>query len=149
MTIKQTLAKIKRANDRIEVLNKELDLQRSELEFECTICRAKHRIKDCVALQNHSYTSPRGCSDGDYWTADELWAVCPDHPAYASRFLFQSYYSVPWPSRENYAHNAESQFKRLFKKLFRENHDQYREQVKHNNNFYIDNNHDYFGINIK
>lgn len=40
-------------------------------------CGGLHAIKDLTYIQTHWYTSPHGCSGGDYWNQGEGQFNCP------------------------------------------------------------------------
>ena len=40
-------------------------------------CGTLHAIKDLTYIQTHWYTSPHGCSGGDYWNRGEGQFICP------------------------------------------------------------------------
>lgn len=128
-------------------LLEKLSKQKANKTFKCG-CGKLHKIKDCIAIQTHWYESPHGCTGGDTWHTGEIQIICPitDNK---NRILFDSYYKVEWTLRNDYSHNAESQFKRNYLNLFKSIINDYKEDNrKWWNNYYIDRNHDKFGINI-
>jgi len=141
--------------DKIKALEKELKTQRKNLakersskEFNCG-CGSKHKIKDCIAIQTHWYTSPSGCSGGDYWNEGELQIVCPDTDS-KNRLLYKTNYALDYKDRNKYKYSAEIQFNNIYKGLFKSIVDDYEEDKRsHWNSYWIDNNHEYYGINIK
>lgn len=136
----------------------QLDLEKSKLlklvdqecankTFKCG-CGKSHKIKQCVALKSHYYEGPTGCTGGDYWAYSELQVVCPDTDN-KNRFLYDSKYSISWDLRNHYAHSAEMQFNRKYIHLFKEVIDVYGDDKrKWWNNYYVDKNHEKFGIHI-
>jgi hypothetical protein len=142
--------------EQLDALSKErdklldaLDKEHANKQIRC-ICGKMHRIKNCEAIQTYWYTSPHGCTGGDYWNEGELRFVCPDDPEVINRLLFSSSYAVPYDKREHYAHNAEDQFKRKYKRLFKSVTDDYDKDHLGIRavNYYIDHNHAKFSIDI-
>ena len=99
-----------------------------------------------MAIQTHWYTPPRGCTEGDYWNEGELQFVCPE-TGIINRLLFSNY-DVPYEERMDFDNNPGKQFKRNYKKLFREVKESYDRTTpdKLVNNFYIDKNRRKFGL---
>lgn len=126
-----------------------LDQQRGRKKFQCGCCHAMHAIKDCDVIQTHWYTSPSGCTGGDYWNDGELQIICPatDHK---NRVHFSSYYAVDYSLRNAYAHSADAQFKRLYKHLFKSVIDDYdKDQRSWVNLNYFDEHRARFDLHIK
>lgn len=75
--------KIAKAKEKVKELEAELDALNGELPIECQSssngegCGAIHKIKDIVYIQSFWYTSPHGCSGGDYWNYGEGRFRCP------------------------------------------------------------------------
>jgi hypothetical protein len=128
-------------------LLKQLDTQRANKQFKCG-CGKMHRIKNCAVIQDHWYTRPSGCTDGDYWNEGELQVICPDTDK-KNRLFFDNY-DVEWDKRSHYTHNAGQQFSRIYKQLFKEVFDDYKkDQREWWNNHYFDENHMKFGLHVR
>ncbi len=124
----------------------EIDVRNKNRTIRCNGCEDSHKIGDLAAIQTHWYTPPRGCTEGDYWGEGELQFICPE-TGIINRLLFNNY-DVPWEERGKYSNNPGEQFKRNYKKLFREVKDSYGETIpgKWVNNFYVDQNREQFGL---
>jgi hypothetical protein len=73
-------------------INREIDGQRDFLDVltnakaeilgrtlvKCVCCSVATPIKDIDYIQTHYYTSPHGCSGGDYWNEGSGKMVCPN-----------------------------------------------------------------------
>lgn len=117
-------------------------------------CGKMHAIKTCDAIQSHYYTPPSGCTGGDYWNTGEIYIICP-LTKQRNRLLYKSYWEVDYENREKYAYNAEKQFRRLFSSKFKSitpehNYENERSDLIRQswNNYYIDQNHKKFDIEI-
>jgi hypothetical protein len=130
-----------------EKLLAELHKERASLTFFCG-CGVPHRIKDCHALEKMAYTSPHGCMGGDYWSFSELNVICPLTDK-KNRFLFD-YTKVDWSLRDHFNHSAQAQFFRMYQKLFKSSKPDYdKDKREWWNNYYVDENHEVFGIDTK
>lgn len=71
---------IKEVEDKLDLLFKERDLLLARTLLQCMYCNQKHMIKDLTYIQGHWYTSPSGCTEGDYWNEDttEFSFICPN-----------------------------------------------------------------------
>ena len=125
---------------------KEIDRRNKKRSIKCGGCENYHEIGSLAAIQTHWYISPRGCVGGDYWNEGELQFVCPE-TGIVNRLLFNNY-DVPWEERKIYKNDPEQQFKRNYKKLFKEIVDSYNEKSlgKWVNNCYVDENRGKFGL---
>lgn len=129
------------------LLEQKLEIQRANKQFKCG-CGKMHRIKNCIVIQAHYYVPPSGCTDGAYWAQTELQIICPDTDK-KNRLLFSNH-DINWRDRSAYRHNAEEQFKRIYKELFKEVIDDHEKDTRQWwNNFYIDKNHKKFGLHIE
>jgi hypothetical protein len=138
--------RIKILQEQLEVEKQNLKEERANKEFVCG-CGKYHKIKDCVVIQTHWYTAPSGCSDGDYWNSGELQIVCPDTD-FKNRILFKNF-NIPWEKRNLFDYDASAQFSRIYKYLFKAVVDDYdKDRRKAWNNYWVDNNHEYYGIKI-
>ena len=132
--MKEIKAKIARAYERIEKLGKQLKKIRRNLDIPCG-CGEAHKIKDCDAIQTHWYTPPRGCTEGDYWSRGELQIVCPvSHTS--NRIL----------SRDT---KLEKLFWSLYKDCFASVRDMYADRSSSWNNPFLDDNKEYYGLEIE
>lgn len=131
--LRKTLVAIERKKDKL----------RSALMFPC-VCGEIHKINECVVDQMHDYVPPHGCSGGDYWVSGELHITCPVKGLY-NRCLFAQPF---WKHAGEYDWNAEMQFKRMFKHLFKDVRDVFINRNAHNN-YFFDRNHQVFGIKVK
>ena len=115
-------------------------------KIKCGGCEDSHRTGDLIAIQTHWYTSPHGCTEGDYWSEGELQFVCPE-TGITNRLLFDNY-DVPYENRKDFEHNPAEQFKIRYKSLFREVRDSYDEHTpgKWANNYYVDQHRKQFGL---
>lgn len=112
------------------------DKVRSNRTFVCG-CGKRHRIRECVVIQTHWYTSPSGCSNGDYWNEGELQIICPDTDN-KNRILFNDY-DTPWEKRNHYVYSPQMQFSRIYRDLFNEVIQDYKEDERAwMNNYHFD-----------
>jgi len=127
-------------------IREKIDKRNEKRSIQCSGCNELHKIGDLVAIQTHWYTPPSGCTEGDYWNEGELQFVCPETGT-INRLLFNNY-DVPWEERRIYKNNPESQFKRMYRKLFKEVKDSYDKEILGEwvNNSYIDKNRRKFGL---
>lgn len=142
--IEQRLAVLATEQQKLE---QQLETQRANKQIRC-VCGKMHRIKNCVVIQTHYYVPPSGCTDGAYWGEGELNVICPDVDI-KNRLLFSNN-DVNWRERNDYKYNAQDQFKCIYKKLFKEVVDDYKEDTrKWINNYYIDQSHKKFGLCVE
>lgn len=144
--------KIQQKLDDLETQTKELlvaqNKGRANKRFPC-YCGKYHTIKNCEVIQTHWYVQPRGCTDGDYWNEGELQIVCPEKDG-KNRLLFTSSHTFPWEHRSEYDYDAQAQFKRIYKYLFKKVIDDYDTDTRPwVNNYYFDHNQERFEIKIK
>jgi hypothetical protein len=112
------------------------DKLRANKTFVC-LCGHRHQIKECVVIQTHWYTLPSGCTDGDYWSEGELQIVCFDTDK-KNRVLFDDY-DMPWEKRRMYEHSANTQFSHMYRHLFKEVIQDYKEDDRAwVNSYYFD-----------
>jgi hypothetical protein len=122
-----------------------IDKRNSRRTIKCDSCEDSHKIKDVVAIQTHWYTSPQGCTGGDYWSEGELNFVCPE-TGVRNRLLFNNY-DVSWEERKHYKNDPEEQFKMTYKDLFKEVVKTYeKNDPEFVNNHYVDRNRKKFGL---
>ena len=144
---KQILVEIHKCEEEISELTMKLSEKRANLKFKCG-CGKLHKIKDCVVIQSHWYTRPSGCSDGDYWNEGELQIICPATDV-KNRAMFSNY-DVAYENRNRYAYNAEKQFSRIYKPLFKAVIDDYNKDKRNFWNIhYFDENHKKFGLHVE
>ena len=92
MTIAEIDAETATLNKKLEELRKQkLEIIRQE-PIKCTKCGETSALNDWTFIQDHWFTYPRGCNEGDYWNdspVDLCHIVCPkcsnrkriyDHP---------------------------------------------------------------------
>ena len=135
-----------------ELRNKEnrilgaIDERNRKRKIQCGACDDFHEIGNLKAIQTYWYVPPRGCSGGDYCREGELQFVCPE-TGIVNRLLFSNY-DVPWEERKDFDNDLEEQFKRNYKKLFKEVIDDYDKATfgKWVNNYYVDENREKFGL---
>lgn len=143
--IQEAKALVKTHNEQIVSLKDLISQLRGTFKLPCARCKTEHKIADLTAVQTYWYTSPYGCTEGDYWTAGELQVLCPDCGAY-NRLLFDNY-DVPWEKRKEYSHNPEAQFRQSYKPLFQSVDDLYGDQSEPTvNNYFVDVNRVMFGL---
>lgn len=58
-------------------VEKRKDIERQCL-LQCQKCSAESVVGETEYIQTHWYTSPHGCTGGDYWNAGEGQWVCPN-----------------------------------------------------------------------
>src|SRR3989344_6878999 len=104
-----------------------IDIRNKIRKIKCGVCEDSHKIGDLTAIQTHWYTPPRECVEGDYWNEGELQFVCPE-TGIINRLLFDNS-DVPWEERRIYENDPEQQFKRNYKKRFKEVVDRYDEKT--------------------
>lgn len=124
-----------------------IDQKRANKTFPC-LCGKRHAFKKCDVIQTHWYTSPSGCTEGDYWNMGELQIICPvtDHK---NRLLFSSYYNVPYENRRDYNWNIGMQFSRLYKHLFKSVIDDYdKDNRPWVNCYHIDENYKKYDLHL-
>ncbi|MEA3378178.1 MAG: hypothetical protein U9Q69_00915 [Nanoarchaeota archaeon] len=132
--------KLKKNREDERLILKRIDKRNSQRKIKCACCGNFYEIRDLQAIQTHWYTPPRGCSEGDYWSEGELQFVCPE-TRIINRLLFDTY-DIPKEERRIYENNPSEQFKRHYKKLFKEVLDVHTE-----NNFYTKDNSNNFENN--
>ncbi|MEK6843931.1 MAG: hypothetical protein AABX83_00740 [Nanoarchaeota archaeon] len=122
-----------------QILGK-IDVRNKNRRIKCGGCEDSHKIRDLTAIQTHWYTSPHGCTGGDYWNEGELQFICPE-TGIINRLLFNNH-DVPWEERDNYTNDPEEQFKINYKGLFKEVKDSYDKTTPNRwvNNYYADQN---------
>lgn len=137
---------MKELHNLIEQVEEKIDARNSNREIECSSCEESHKIRELKAIQTHWYTSPSGCTGGDYWTEGELQYVCPENDV-RNRLLFRNY-DVSHEERKHFKNNPEKQFSSMYKGLFKEVEDNHDEPFSegHVNNFYVDKNRKKFGL---
>lgn len=128
-----------------QVLEK-IDKRNKKRSIQCSGCDNYHEIGNLTAIQKYWYISPRGGIGGDYWNQGELQFVCPE-TGIVNRLLFNNR-DVPWEERKIYKNDPEQQFKKNYKKLFKEVVDSYDEKPQGEwvNNYYVDENRGKFGL---
>jgi hypothetical protein len=128
-------------------LYKKIEDIRANKQIKCG-CGKTHRIKNCVAVQTHWYEGPSGCIGGDMWHEGELHFVCPE-TGDRNRLLFSNN-DVPYDKREEFVNNAERQFKSRYTNLFKEVVQEHKRTSGSSwNNYYVDQNHEKFGLKIE
>lgn len=139
-------AQLTELRDKEELVLKAIDERNKRKKILCSACNNYHTIGKLRAIQTHWHTPPRGCTGGDYWNEGELQFVCPETEV-IDRLLFNND-DVPWEERKDYDKDPEEQFKRNYKKLFKEVRDTYDKSTSGNwvNNFYVDQNRKKFGL---
>lgn len=142
-----------RLEDKLEELRQEqnqilglIDARNSKRKVKCSSCNEFHKIGDLTAIQTYWYVAPHGCTEGDYWREGELQFICPETGT-INRLLFNNY-DVPWQERDKYDNDPQQQFKRNYKKLFREVIDAHDDSTPEEwvNNDYVDQNRKKFGL---
>jgi len=53
-------------------------VQKASALFKCARCEETTPISQMEYIQSHWYTTPHGCTGGDYWTPGEGYALCPE-----------------------------------------------------------------------
>lgn len=146
MTIEKQLASLEQQR---AVLLAKQEAKRSNQMFKCSCCDKFHKIKNLTVIQTHWYEGPHGCMGGDMWHTGEMQVICPT-TGVRNRLLYHSTYQVDWRLRSHYAHNAEMQFNRMYKHLFKEVVDEHKEKTQNRwvNNYYVDENHKKFSIDV-
>jgi len=139
-------AQLKEVRQEESQILENIDKRNKKRRIQCGGCSNSHEIGNLTAIQTHWYTSPRGCTEGDYWNEGELQFVCPE-TGIINRLLFDNS-DVPWEERRIYENDPEQQFKRNYKKRFKEVVDSYDEKTpgKWVNNHYVDENRRKFGL---
>lgn len=148
--LKSSLLELKALNEQAKKLTARIEVERSRLLFQCACCPSKHAIRECVAIQTHWYTPPRGCTEGDYWNPGEIHILCPV-TGHANRVLFHSHYKVDWSVRDRYEYSAEKQFNSMYLSLFKEVKDTFQDEnkVPWVNNYTFDDNRAKYGLHVK
>lgn len=129
-----------------------VDDARKNLTILCG-CGKRHKIGDLKLIVTHWYVSPHGCTGGDYYNEGEWQYLCPKDNV-RERLLFDNY-RVPYEYRYEREYNPEQLFKSAYRGLFMETvetHEDAEERAIspfHRNNYFIDRNLKYFGINPK
>ncbi|RME30717.1 hypothetical protein D6789_04810 [Candidatus Woesearchaeota archaeon] len=130
---------------REEDLRKRIDERNAKRRIECASCDGAHPIRRLVAIQTHWYVEPHGCTGGDYWREGELQYICPE-TGVINRLLFNND-DVPWGERRDFANDPEAQFKRNYRRLFKEVRDSHGPLSEPwVNNFYVDRHRKEFGL---
>lgn len=124
------------------------DKERGNKKFKCVVCDKLHTISKCDAFTFPTWESGRGYDD-DRWWEGEIYIRCPETQSY-NRCLFSS---PPYGHYSDYDYNADIQFKRIYKSLFKsfiQGED--NKKLNYNmwyNNHYFDQNHKKFDIHVK
>ncbi len=61
----------------IEASRAAITKQKAEALFRCAMCGETTPVAIMEYIQTHWYTTPYGCSSGDYWTPGEGMVACP------------------------------------------------------------------------
>lgn len=94
-------------------------------------CGKNHKIKDLTLLVDYWYTSPHGCTGGDYYNEGEKAFVCPDNPHLKNRLFDNDWkYKVDYFKRNDFANNIIKQFMREYKHKFKDIIDVYDDKYK-------------------
>jgi len=64
-----SLEGIEKRRAKIAKLHEQIDEDYRNLPFVCDECGHTNVVKDTVITVRHWYTSPHGCTGGDYWNA--------------------------------------------------------------------------------
>ncbi len=149
-TIQQQIASLEKQLSDLRNLQKSKDANK---KFLCG-CGQYHAIKSCNAIQSYQWDE----SDKEY-VETELQIECPKSNI-INRLLYNSHNDIEWPRRYELKHNAEKQFKVRYLNLFKKWHSWFPDLFSNNsryfnsnssqyfNNYYIDQNHKKFGIDI-
>jgi len=141
------IQEIRRQEQITSDLQDKLEEAKAKLSIKCESCKKFHRIKDLVVIQTHWYTSPYGCTGGDYWSQGELHFICPVTKV-RNRIMFDNY-DVEWRERQEFKHNPDKQFNRYYKDLFKEvlkEFDNDMGKYINDNNYYVDENRKKFDL---
>lgn len=71
------LQEVAELNKSLRAKHEDLDKARADQPVVCEKCGTVHRVKNLEYIQTHWYTSPSGCTDGDYWNVGEGQYQCP------------------------------------------------------------------------
>ncbi len=126
MNLRAIEREIEYAEDTIRQLRNKKERALSGKMFRCVACKGIHKIKTCTAIQTHWYVQPYSCTGGDYWNEGEMYILCPE-TGIGNRVLFLDDSKIPYEKRQDYDWNIEKQFKRIYKPLFKEVIDTYRD----------------------
>ena len=147
-----------------DILRK-IDEKNKRKRISCESCDKSHPIQSLTLIQTYWYTSPHGCTGGDYWSKGEMEFICPETKV-VNRILFNNY-DVPWEKRDEYGNDPEEQFRRNYGELFKEileSHDDSGNLTRYKNedgeyiesheitngqrvnNYYVDHNRKKFGL---
>lgn len=133
--------KLQDLEEQQEKVERQIDRERSHKKILCS-CGERHRICDLSAIQTYWYTSPHGCTGGDYWNSGELNFICP-----ATEIRNRLLFSVRWDESRNFDKNPEHQFKRYYSHLFKEINDEHGESSdRFFNNYDVDNHRKKFSL---
>lgn len=69
--------RITRATKALENARKAKDSAMRDLTAKCSWCGVASPLSAITLIQTHWYTSPHGCTGGDYWNAGERQWECP------------------------------------------------------------------------
>jgi len=139
------LERVRLAREELARAEKELNEERAQRQILCS-CGKFHRIHELALLVTHWYTSPSGCSDGDYWNEGEWQFLCPDTNT-RNRLMFSDY-DVEYGDRKKVGVAAEPTFKSIYRGLFASSVNVYddRPATPFFNNHYVDNNRKHFEL---
>ena len=117
----------------------EIHETRKRQRIECS-CGKFHPIGKLTAIQTHWYTSPHGCTGGDYWSTGELQFICPTTEE-RNRLLFDNN-NRSWKDRNKFEYDPEKQFSRYYKDCFANVVDEHGGKRQHRSviNRYVDQN---------
>jgi hypothetical protein len=141
--------KVEQLESQLEAAKQALKDENRRKKFKCG-CGKMHEIGKCSVVQRHWYERPWGCTGGDNWWQGELQIVCPD-TGLRNRLLYDVPWDVPYDKKNSFEYNPDLQFKNGWKYLFKEVIDEYEENTPGEwcNNYYVDKNHEKFGIKVK
>lgn len=124
------------------------DKDRGNRKFKCVHCDKLHIISKCDAFTFPTWESGSGYDDGRWWEG-ELYVRCPETQLY-NRCYFPS---PQYPHYGEYDYDANMQFKRMYKSLFKSvTQGEDNRKLNYgmwNNNMYFDENHKKFDIYVK
>lgn len=132
--LKQRLAELDEERAKCQALIRK-DMAKKTIK--CEACGKMHKIKDLVGVQTYWYTSPHGCTGGDYWNTGEFRFVCPETNI-LNRLLFGSSSRLDWRERGGFKDPAvifRNKYKDLFKEIVEDHGEDERPWV---NNYYVD-----------
>ena len=103
----------------LDKIKAKISVQNSRKTVLCG-CGKYHRICDLTRVIEQVYTSPHGCSGGDYWSDGEQQFLCLDIPTLYIRLMNNTKYTIIYSQRNLLENDIIAQFSKTYGPLFKE-----------------------------